>query len=297
MKRAILIGVAIICAISLSACGKAEGMLYIQGTDNNISEDSQPDDSIEEELQTSEPVETKEETSMPSEPEETELGQIHWQVYIQPDMPEPFIEVLRLYEEFMNADKQNWDEDVWEKIHSTDGEWRYLYDELCGAWGSAVEFYGEETDVIRYSLKDLTGDGYPELIMGYYISDDTVIPEVVYYHSQTEGIKMVCYTRYYTMELYEGGVIEYISAGRTRTETFYQFQEETESWQMAVRVVVDWDPWTDSLKGYYWGDNVKDLTDNRPMSEDEYQKIIAQYATEPMELEWTQFVFHSESAD
>ena len=39
---------------------------------------------------------------------------------------EPFIEVLRQYEQFMNADQQNLnDEDVREKIDSVDGKWVY----------------------------------------------------------------------------------------------------------------------------------------------------------------------------
>ena len=48
-------------------------------------------------------------------------------MHIQPGMPEPFIEVLRQYEQFMNADIQNLnDEDVREKIDSVDGKWRYF---------------------------------------------------------------------------------------------------------------------------------------------------------------------------
>ena len=239
----------------------------------------------------------EEETSMPSNQEKLESEQIKYQVYIQPDMPEPFIEVLRQYEEFMNADNQNLnDEDVQKKIYSVDGEWRYLYDE---SWLSALwrgeEGVIEEEGVIRYSLEDLTGDGYPELVMGYYISDDTILPEVVYYYSQTEGIKMECLSSYYIMVLYEDSVIEYISGGVNYTETFIQFQEETESWQQVACVVVNWDYETDSVKGYYWGDNLSgDLTDNRPMSIEEYQKIIAQYATGPMELEWTPLIFSAE---
>lgn len=232
-----------------------------------------------------------EEASMPLEHEKTESGQIKRQAYIQPGMPEPFIEVLRQYEQFMNADKQDLnDEDVREEIDSADGKWRYLYDELCGSWLSAVR-RGEE-DVIRYSLEDLTGDGYPELVMGYCLSsDDTICPEVVYYYSQTEGIKMECLSSYYTMELYEDSVIVYVSGGATYTETFIQFKEETESWQQVACIVVDWDYETDSVRGYYWGDDVSgNLTENRPMSVEEYQKIIAQYATEPVEPEWTSLI-------
>ena len=233
----------------------------------------------------------EEETSVPSEQEKTESGQRKWQVHIQPGMPEPFIEVLRQYEQFMNADIQNLnDEDVREKIDSVDGKWRYLYDELCGLWLSAA-WRGEE-DVIRYSLEDLTGDGYPELVMGYCrSSDDAVYPEVVYYYSRTEGIRMECLSSYYTMELYEDGVILYVSGGAAYTETFIQFQEETECWQQVACIAVDCDYETDSVRGYYWGDDVSgDLTGNRPMSAEEYQKIIAQYAAEPVALEWTSLI-------
>lgn len=233
----------------------------------------------------------EEETSVPLEQEKTESGQMKWQVHIQPGMPEPFIEVLRQYEQFMNADIQNLnDEGVREKIDSVDGKWRYLYDELCGSWLAAA-WRGEE-DVIRYSLEDLTGDGYPELVMGYCrSSDDAVYPEVVYYYSRTEGIRMECLSSYYTMELYEDGVILYVSGGAAYTETFIQFQEEAECWQQVACIAVDWDYETDSVRGYYWGDDVSgNLTGNRPMSVEEYQKIIAQYAAEPVALEWTSLI-------
>ncbi len=233
----------------------------------------------------------EEETSVPLEQEKTESGQMKWQVHIQPGMPEPFIEVLRQYEQFMNADIQNLnDEGVREKIDSVDGKWRYLYDELCGSWLAAA-WRGEE-DVIRYSLEDLTGDGYPELVMGYCrSSDDAVYPEVVYYYSRTEGIRMECLSSYYTMELYEDGVILYVSGGAAYTETFIQFQEEAECWQQVACIAVDCDYETDSVRGYYWGDDVSgDLTGNRPMSAEEYQKIIAQYAAEPVALEWTSLI-------
>ncbi len=233
----------------------------------------------------------EEETSVPLEQEKTESGQRKWQVHIQPGMPEPFIEVFRQYEQFMNADIQNLnDEGVREKIDSVDGKWRYLYDELCGSWLAAA-WRGEE-DVIRYSLEDLTGDGYPELVMGYCrSSDDAVYPEVVYYYSRTEGIRMECLSSYYTMELYEDGVILYVSGGAAYTETFIQFQEEAECWQQVACIAVDCDYETDSVRGYYWGDDVSgDLTGNRPMSAEEYQKIIAQYAAEPVALEWTSLI-------
>ena len=144
----------------------------------------------------------------------------------------------------------------------------------------------------------MTGDGFPELIMGYHsdFSDETS-PDVVYYYSETEGIKMECLSDYYDMVLYEGGIIEYISGGVTYTETYLQFHEETDSFEMVVRVVVDWDFETDGVKGYYWGENMGYLLDNKPMPEKEYQEIVEQYAAEPVELEWTPIIFNAEWAD
>ncbi len=105
---------------------------------------------------------------MSSEPKEAESDQSHWQVYIQPDMPEPYIEVLKLYEKAMNAGVKDFnDEEVLDRFQRTDGEWRYLYDIYCRHLAWDVE-HNEVDDNYRYSLKDLTGDGFPELILGYY---------------------------------------------------------------------------------------------------------------------------------
>lgn len=301
MKRAIIICVAVICAISLSACGKADEIPPKQGTEERISEDQQPEGSIEEELSTPAPVE--EEISPSQELKEAESEQEskqkQWQMYIQPDMPEPYIEVLKQYEQAMNAGVEDFnDEEVMDRFNWIDGEWRYLYDLYCRRLAWDVN-HNEMDDNYRYSLKDLTGDGFPELILGYYLDSlDKTTPEVVYYYSETEGIKMECLSDYYTMTLYQGGIIEYISGGVMYTKTYLQFQEETESWELAVRVVVDWDSDTDSDRGYYWGDDVGGyLTDNELMSEEEYQKIMAQYTAEPVELEWTSLVISVEPGD
>lgn len=52
MKKAVFTGMAIICAISLSACGKTEQIPSIQETENNVSENYQADNITEENLQT-----------------------------------------------------------------------------------------------------------------------------------------------------------------------------------------------------------------------------------------------------
>ena len=227
-------------------------------------------------------------------PEQTEIqqpeaGQRQWQVYIQPDMPEPFIEVLKQYEEFMNTDIQILNEDAWwDEFNTVDGERGDLLWELCGNLMSLLKGSAEESDIesYRYSLTDLTGDGFPELIMGYYsdLFDEDYL-YAVYYYSETEGIKMEYWSSYFSMSLYEDGIIEYISGGMDYTMRYYRFQEETESWEQAACIIVDWE---DDRETYYWGVNTADFSDpdNKPMSEEEYNEIIEKYTAKPVELEW-----------
>ena len=237
--------------------------------------------------------------------EQTKAAQRQWQVYIQPDMPEPFIEVLKLYEEFMNSDipepnnDDAWNE-LWDEFQKVDGKWWYLSDELCLRLMSRMKDpvkEGEE-EAFRYSLTDLTGDGFPELIMGYYsdLFDEDYL-YVVYYYSETEGIKKEWHTSYFSMSLYEGGIIEYISAGAYGTITYLQFQEETESWEQVACIIEYRNAQSDDDK-YYRGVNTADFSDpdNEPMSEEEYREIVERYTAEPVELEWIP-LFCSETPD
>ena len=240
-------------------------------------------------------------TDVSEQEEQTEAEQRQWQVCIQPDMPEPYIEVLKQYEDFMNADVQDInDDDVRRKFNINDGKWRYLYDELCGSLMSLLKDSAEESDVeaYRYSLTDLTGDGFPELIMGRhsdYFNENWLY--VVYYYSETRKIKMEFASSYFSMTLYEGSIIEYISAGVNYTITYLQFQKETESWEQVACIIVDWDSQSDS-ENYYWGVNLANFDDpaNEPMTEEEYQEIIERYTTKPVELEWTPMFLGEESA-
>ena len=221
----------------------------------------------------------------------TEADQEQWKVYIQPDIPEPFIAVLKQYEDFMNTDIRILNDDAWwYEFNIVDGERGDLLWELCGSLMSLLKDSVEESDIeeYRYSLTDLTGDGFPELIMGRYndLLDETWL-YVVYYHSETEGIKMEWHSSYFFMTLYEGGIIEYISAGVNYTMTYYRFQEATESWEQADCILVEWDSQSDS-ENYYWGVKTANFSDpdNKPMSEEEYREIMERYTTKPVELEW-----------
>ena len=279
-----------ICIIAILVCGIYK---YVQIAEAPIAKPVIALDYAEERVRISAPAETENEILSSPEPVQPEPSQRQWQVYIQPDMPEPFIEVLKQYEDFTNADVQDInDENVRAKLGD---EWWYLYDELC--------MHGTE---IRYSLTDLTGDGFPELIMGIYVDYtgiyddyfDKVYPKVVYYISPTEGIKMEFTSSYFSMDFYEGGIIEHISAGVNYTITYLRFQEETESWELADRIIVDWNSQDDS-ESYYRGVNTADFSDpaNEPMSEEEYREIVERYTAEPVELEWIPLFGGEESAD
>ena len=294
-----------VCIIGILVCG-----IYGYGqSEEEVSPISEPIvdiESIDEEILTSPPVETEDEISSFRESVQPEVEKRQWHVYIQPDMPEPFIEVLNLYEEFINSDipetnnDDAWNE-LWDEFHTGGGKWWYLSDEFCGTLMSLLKDpvkEGEE-EAFRYSLTDLTGDGFPELIMGYYsdLFDEDYL-YAVYYYSETEGIKMEWHTSYFSMSLYEGGIIEYISGGMDYTITYLRFQEETESWELADCIIVDWNSQDDS-ESYYRGVNTAHFADpaNEPMSEEEYREIVERYTAEPVELEWIPLFGGEESAD
>lgn len=242
---------------------------------------------------------SEEETSEPSEPEETDSGPRQWQVYVQPDMPEPYMEVFRQYEEFLNADNQDLnDKNVWNKINLIDGEWRYVYDELCGGWLSRLSYGDKKAEgFLRYSLTDLSGDGFPELIMGYHIDDDGTFPKVIYYYSETEGIKMEYTSSYYTMTLYEGGMIEYISGGVNYTITYDQFRQDTGELvgvdSFLVETIIDGE-YVPGGANYYRQKDAGDFADE-PITEEEFRRITEKYTDKPVELQWTPLILGSET--
>lgn len=285
LKR--LISVCIIVILIFNICGCA------QTAENTLAVGTETLETEYTETEGEDATDTGNAEKIAAEEEQTKAAQRQWQVYIQPDMPEPFIEVLKQYEDFMNADVQSvYDDDVCSKLNVTYDEW-YLCYELCESLKSILELYAEdataELEIYSYSLTDLTGDGFPELIMGRDsdFGTDNDYLYVVFYYSETEGIKMMDTTRYFDMSLYEGGIIEYISAGMSYTMTYLQYQEETESWEQAACIIVDWD-YQSETKIYYHGVNLADFSDpdNEPMSEEEYREIVERYTAEPVELEW-----------
>lgn len=266
MKKAVFLKMILICVISFNACTKVEG-----------NRDTMPHLFSSETAEYVNYAKAEESDSKSTESEEVSSEQKQWKVNICSDMPEPYIDVLMQYEQFMNADNQDLnDESVRSKFRG--GEWKDLYDELCASWSTFTE------NSYHYALKDLTGDDFPEMIIAY---KDT--PEVIYHYSETKGMGMECATSYFHMTIYENGIVEYVSAGTYSSTTYLQFQEDVGEW-VVQEIIACKETRDDSGKwineAYYTGDwdgNGR-LTDT--ISEAEYLQIKENYVTEPMQFEW-----------
>lgn len=295
------------CAISFSACGnistneivaqrpEQSAMLPISPDEPEhvTAKDSQASSSESEVLSSSSRDLSSDSETASLEPENIPSNQAHWQVYLYPDMPQPYIEVLKQYEEFMNADNQNVnDESVQAKLWG--GEWKYLYDEICMLWVSFINRDSAEDaeNILRYSLADLTGDGFPELIIAFGDA-----PDVIYNYSESKGMGMECTSSYYVMTIYKNGIVEYVSGGAYSSTTYLQFQEASQSWEVADTIAVS-DTWdavnkkmndTEYYGGNWGGDGLLDKT----ITKEEYLQIQKKYVTEPMEFEWVPLAYNS----
>ncbi len=273
LSKIFILKITLLCILSLCACAKAEKTENIanemepHSTPLAISED--PEVEIFEDKESESPEEMKSEIT---ESENTGLedissAQMQWQVNIYPDMPQPYIEVLKQYEQFMNADNQNLnDESVRAKFGS---EWKYVYDELCIYMPSQGIYY-------NYALADLTGNGFPEMVIA---SGDR--PYIIYNYSETSGIGMEFTTSYFDMTIYQNGIIEYVSAGMYSSTTYVQFQEDVDEWVVIDTIAVDLID--DAYYGGNWGSDGELDTE---ITEEEYLRIQEKYVTEPMEFEW-----------
>ena len=208
------------------------------------------------------------------------------------DVPAPFKEVMKQYEQFLNAENQDMnDEDVRNKLGE---EWCYLYDELCGKLTYIVN-NGEEKKIC-YSLQDLTGDGVPEMIMGFNNK-----PRVIYYYSKDNGVSMEFASDYYVMNLYEGGIVEYRSAGIHSTTTYMKFKSQLGKWECVERLAELWDSEKKKYDTYYHLTKEQEISETeayieRSITEEEYFQIKERYTTEAIELEWRQLVLPEEEA-
>ncbi len=269
-KRNIFLIMVLISIALLSACAKVEQDKNIM-SEQIASEDTEPEN---------------------TEPDTLPQEQTRWRVNKCPDLPKPYIEVLEHYEEFMNADNRNInDESVQTKLWG--GEWKDLYDELCA---SLLSWESETEDFFFYALKDLTDDGFPEMVIAY-----KDIPYIIYTYNEDGGIGMEHASSYFKMTIYDNKVIEYVSGGMYSSTTYLQFQEDTCGWVVVDTIAYSgtWDSATQSMTDteFYGGEWDGSGRLDTQISEEEYQQIRQKYVTKPMTFEWIPLVYHAPSAD
>ena len=280
LSKIFILKITLLCILSLSACAKVEETENIakemepHSTPLALSED--PEAEIFEDIESESPEEVKSEITEAenTEPEDISSEQMQWQVNIYPDMPQPYIEVLKQYEQFVNANVHDINDEELDKLWG--GEWKYLYNELCAHLTSYRDNHWPNNREINYTLADLTGDGFPEMIMTYGNT-----PNVIYYYSDTKGIGMECLTSYFDMTIYQNGIVEYVSGGMYSSTTYLQFQEDVEEWVVLDTIAVNL---IDDV--YYGGNWVSGGYLDTEITEEEYLQIQAKYVTEPMEFEW-----------
>lgn len=219
--------------------------------------------------------------------EEGEESVMRWQIYIHPDVPWSLKEVLMQYELAMNVGADgvyiyDGDDDVREKAGIE--EPYYIDLELYGAWCAAVENGWDRT--ICYSLRDLTGDGIPELIMGNGNSESVYI-RVIYEYTAQGDIRVMDSSTYYDMTLYEGDILEYVSGGVAYTITYWQFSQKQQDWQIVEALGIEWDYENSREVGPY-RQIITDgeYAEKEMISEEEFERIRAQYTQREMELQW-----------
>lgn len=226
---------------------------------------------------------TASEAAESTKPETDEAQTPTWQISVCPDMPEPYIEVLKQYESYLNACATATDVDsVKERL--LHGEWKYVFYE--------IGIYTKEAnpgDSLCYALKDLTGDGFPELIIAKYASE--AYPYAVYNYSEEKGVKMFEVSSYFSMLFYETGIMEIDSAGAGySTITYLQYQEDMQDWAILDKTAVN--RLHDSNNPEYFKGIPGESGDpEEPITEAEYNQLAEKYAAEPIKLKWNPLVY------
>ena len=203
------------------------------------------------------------------------------EVYVKkeyPDVPEVYWEVLEQYEQAGKVEIKNFSDEQ-ELLFWRDNFW-YVYDEL---YSSLLK------NNVYYSSVDLTGDGFPELIMGVWNSGFGEEEEwkrgfyntsVIYYIWEGEISWIEC--GYGPTTLYENGIVRTGYSGVSEPWGFYRFRTDTGKWEEIVQVQYEWED--GEMTGYSKGS--KEDGDYELISEEEYNRIIARYTKAPLELEW-----------
>lgn len=170
-------------------------------------------------------------------------------------------------------------ERVFEDPTYTEDKWENIYDHI-GRFANS-ESYG-----LYYCIKDLSGDGKPELILsGRY--DSEYRPMIIYAYADGEYI-WSCISENYDMEIYENGIVEMVSGSAGKEyHTFYQL-EKNSGFAWFVEEVYDiprnWGGKEGEGMLYYR--SIHHGSEDEELTEEEYFNVLNQYEIDPIELEW-----------
>ncbi len=204
------------------------------------------------------------------------------------NFPKVYWDIIDQYNEIIEADVDDMGQEAVQQKFLKGGEWEFVWDEL---------YAGGNPDKICYSLEDLTGDGFPEMIMGleaggYWLEGQFIEsyfePYVIYYYNSDNEIEMgIAKTKWYKMCLYEGGIVELIGSGVSEPRIYAKFASDSEKWDTVAMIGIEWDYENGKKTGYYQEEvNETDQINHKMISEKEYLSIIEKYTGAPIRLEW-----------
>lgn len=163
-------------------------------------------------------------------------------------------------------------EQVLEDADYTEEKWVYVYDYIR-------RYLNKPTANFFYSIKDLAGDGTPELILSVQ-DNEKYIPFIIYaYDGKT--VKWLCICEEYIMRIYEGGIIEYITGG-VQTHFFYDKVEKDSVITLRLADIVIDSQDEDDFHYYEEVEKEKYVE----ISEEEFTTIRNQYTKAEMNMDW-----------
>ena len=189
--------------------------------------------------------------------------------------PDIIYEGLNTYrsilEEYERACKdENYTIKQWEKI-----------DESFAIFNHSEEY------ILSYSLADLTNDGTEELLLGFFHEGEYRITAIYAYD---EGMIIpVCDNMEDSLNLYEGGIIEWIWGACGRGYYSYSQLQKNSGLKVNLDTVSEisknWGGGTEEGMLYYRCIGTH-IDEEEEITEAEFNAIIDQYETIPVELEW-----------
>ena len=139
-----------------------------------------------------------------------------------------------------------------------------------------------------YSLADLANDGIEELILGFLYDGEYWTTSIYAYD---EGIIIWVWGNMESdLSLYEGGIIE--NTHRAAGQTYYEYwqMQKNSGLKVYLETVSDipknWGGGDEEGLLYYQYRETADSDEEKEITEEEYNRIMDQYETTPIELEW-----------